>query len=350
MFPVWRGAGAADDLLDLNKIGSTRRAADSADLLDPDQLGAKVVRNAGARVQRESKFKPPGYARAMASSVTRSLLGLIDAAVALQSEIGRLEAEESRLRGKLQSLEAEKDAKLEEYRQGLFCSGCNRTKSEILARGEQFPHPGQHIVRPTPEQIAAKERELQAPIDKTDAALREVIDKLDKARAWLGEAKIQIRAGLALWRTSVIFESDLIDAHDKEQQDRYKAELAPIQAQLGKLRSDPVSPDRARQAAAARDLNTWTELEENLNQARKTGRRQYREQLELANLFRKREEGELTQALLRAEWLTEFSVYYHYVLAITSFEAKGGIYRMGNHDPARNGEILASVREFLSHT
>jgi hypothetical protein len=64
-----------------------------------------------------------------------------------------------------------KTIQMADYRAGLFCSGCNQTKTQILAKNEPFPHAGQQIIKPTPEQIAAKDRELQGPIDRIEGEL-----------------------------------------------------------------------------------------------------------------------------------------------------------------------------------
>jgi len=60
---------------------------------------------------------------------------------------------------------------MEEMRSGFFCSGCGRTRTEILAMGDQFPHPGQHVVNATPEQLEEKEKEFDQKIAEAKAAL-----------------------------------------------------------------------------------------------------------------------------------------------------------------------------------
>lgn len=71
-------------------------------------------------------------------------------------------------------LRAKEAAELEEMRNGLFCSGCNRTKSDIVSHGETFPHSGQHVVAATPEQLRAKEEEYESKIRPMLDELRRV--------------------------------------------------------------------------------------------------------------------------------------------------------------------------------
>jgi hypothetical protein len=81
-------------------------------------------------------------------------------------ETYNLESEKlATLKRELNNLIAEKDVVLEDYRQGYFCGGCGKPRSQF-APGETFPHPGQEIVPATPEQIAAKEKEYDDKILK----------------------------------------------------------------------------------------------------------------------------------------------------------------------------------------
>ena len=68
-----------------------------------------------------------------------------------------------RLKKELSDLLSEKGLVLEDYRQGYFCSGCGKSRSQF-APGETFPHAGQKIVPATNEQIAAKEKEYDDKI------------------------------------------------------------------------------------------------------------------------------------------------------------------------------------------
>lgn len=54
---------------------------------------------------------------------------------------------------------------LKELRSGAFCTGCGRTRSDLLAKGESFPHPGQQSRPATPEEIARAERDFDARME-----------------------------------------------------------------------------------------------------------------------------------------------------------------------------------------
>lgn len=61
-------------------------------------------------------------------------------------------------------LKDEYKAARREYEQGLFCSGCGKTRSYLLARREPFPHPGERPVRATDEQLDALKSEYEGLI------------------------------------------------------------------------------------------------------------------------------------------------------------------------------------------
>lgn len=104
---------------------------------------------------------PPSYAKEIAaahagwvdeSARIREILGKLQR---LASALEDLEKRLERNRVELKKLEAEKEAAVEEMRKGLFCSGCNQTRTQILAKGDTFPHPGQRSVPATPAQVKA---------------------------------------------------------------------------------------------------------------------------------------------------------------------------------------------------
>lgn len=171
----------------------------------------------------------------MTSSIVSSLNSLTSAASGLIDEIQALKSKISELELKLISLQQIKEQELDEYRRGLFCSGCNKTKSYILAKGETFPHPGQSIIRPTPEQLAAKERELQAPIDQLERDLWAKRQRLLKATNEREEAFAQIGYGVSLWRTSISFENMLIWKLEDDSIATYKAEREEAQEKINTL-------------------------------------------------------------------------------------------------------------------
>lgn len=339
---------AADDLLDPSKIGVTHKSAESEGLLDPDRIGSKVMGSGGAPVRKRSSRQSPGDARAMAASVTSSVAGLIKAAGNLTAEADKLSAEDSRLRQKMQELIQEKAFKLEEYRNGLFCSGCGQTRSEILAKGETFPHSGQHIIRATPEQIAAKERELQAPIDRTDRELKENADKRVKVVAQRDEALDQVGAGLALWRTSASFEASLIELHEQDSRDLYKAEYGKAEAQYNLLQPEiRATKEAARKAALTKESDLWSKLMDTLDARRQADRSAFLNARASAVAARQSEETRLADALSAAKLNFQFSSTYYEIGPSNGFKPLGGYYRMGNHTPEQHGQVLSSVRNFI---
>ncbi len=236
---------AADDLLDPGKIGSAKKSVATEGLLDPGHLAAlSLPSNGPSSKLHRANHQAPSYARGMAASVVSSLDTLTREAADMSDEMIRIDQQAGEFGDKLKILQEEKEHKLGEYRSGLFCSGCNKTKSEILAMGEQFPHQGQAIVRPTPEQVANKERELQLPIDQLEHDLKENQTRRAKALKERNEALAQIGYGLDLWRTSLTFESVLLALDEKDSSATYKAERAKAEDQLAKLRPEISQKER----------------------------------------------------------------------------------------------------------
>lgn len=299
--PTW--AQASDDLLDPGKIGTAHKS---------------VVAETPTK-HHSANRQAPSYARGMAESVTSSLGSLTHAAAGLVDEVIKLDNDAHELANKLQTLQEEMDLKLGEYRSGLFCSGCNKTKSEILARHETFPHPGQTIIRPTRAQIDAKERELQAPIDTANHELQANRTRRAKAIKERDEAFLQIGYGLNLWRTSITFEDALIWLDEKDSVAAYKVARSKTEDQIGKLRiemQNTKDKNDAKLTELAFERNKWadkliqltegvaelkaesTKVEEQLKKLR-VGIENTKDQIKFAELAREREKltAKLTQLI-----------------------------------------------------
>lgn len=294
------------------------------DLLDPSRLGtpAKPLSN-GAPVSTPGagRAAEPARGRDMAGSVVVALDGLTRAAASRSEDVARLDKEASELVARLSRLNADKAAKLDEYRQGLFCSGCGKTKSEILAVGDTFPHPGQSVIRATQAQIAAKEREMQAPIDR---AVRELDGNRTKRKVLgqeLDEIFEQINAGLSLWNTSLAFEKNLLHRAMQEAEDRYRQARQRPQGALAQLDSKFKS-EQARGNTALGRAAAHAERER-----------------EVLNGFLAR--GKLAQ-------LTTLLATIAYPSPSADFAALGGHFRMGRFNPEGHGEVLTSVESFIN--
>lgn len=111
----------------------------------------------------------------------------------------RLDADLAKQRQKISASLDEYADKRAEYLAGNFCSGCGKTRSEILATESEFPHPNQVVRSATPAELErlkteydrriAQERDravqMQKQIDDADFNMRRRIDDilLKKKRA-----------------------------------------------------------------------------------------------------------------------------------------------------------------------
>lgn len=341
--PMLATPGWAQDLLDPTTLRSAR-VSSPADL--PDR-------------QRPADRLSPSYARGMASSVTSALLSLVRAYGGVADQIGKLTDKDKDLAAKLDAAIRDKAAKLEEYRQGLFCSGCGKTKSEILARGEQFPHSGQTIIKPTPEQIAAKERELQAIIDRLANELKAVREQRAKLDPDINAIKDQLFEGMGLWRTAVSFHGRLLRQEDLDNEDAYVRERRRISTQLD---AAPKEAAAAIQPAVIQrgidDLKSWVETLNQVESRRAAERRQYNEALATADTTARREVVTVqNEANAVAAKITAFGLSGYLTILTTIMspavspanigEASGYMFRMGKYDRATIGQILPNVAEFV---
>jgi len=330
-----------------------------AQLLDPSKLGTSRVGagNLPPASARPQDWVGPGYARDMAASVTSAIISLIRAYGNVADQIGKLQAQEKELAAKLDQAIRDKASKLEEYRQGLFCSGCGQTRSEILAKGEQFPHPGQTIIRPTAEQIAAKERELQAVIDNLDKQHRDARSKLGSLDPDIDAIRNQLFEGMLLWRTADAMERGLIRLDDNFEGQDYVRQRETISRQVAGARRDGENAQEIYQfRSAIADLETWSRTLEQLESRRNrqidaraaalaknddTAARQ----MDSVRSVSAEVAGRIT-AFGYAGYLTTLPVLMGRNGDGVNGGAAGYMFRMGKYDKAGWGEILPRVAEF----
>lgn len=169
-------------LADLQRDGPAQLAAFRERLRMIVRDNWAKIRNEGEQrleqLKRERDEDTAQYQREDASQ-RRQLKALLDQGpptAAQERQLAEFQAELTRER-------AQRDIKLADYRAGLFCSGCGKTKTEILAKREEFPHRGQSIVRLGEKELREKERDLQASIDELmlrEESLRARINDVQK--------------------------------------------------------------------------------------------------------------------------------------------------------------------------
>lgn len=341
---------ANDNLLDPTKIGTAKKQQDTSGLLAPRQNGAAAADSVPMRKPRGNR-PSPSYARGMAASIVSSFDGFTNAVSKLTAKLKSLNEREKKILEELGLLKAQYAEKMEEYRQGLFCSGCGKTRSEILARGETFPHSGQTILRPTPQQIAAKERELQAPIDRLEKELKEVRESKRKVDEEMAEARRQAEAGLRLWRTAISFEANLWWADEGDARAEHGAERKQAKDQSEKLKVEVLKvKDEDARRAIQRDLDMWDGIVRRLDSRRDSEFRLFQSNIKTASANSFRERDRLDYYLRRdgvsdvVATLVSMAVQF----PTSSFDFLGGAYRMGDFQPSNKDNILPSVRTFIT--
>lgn len=237
-------------------------------------LNPSVLRPGAPRVSSPLVSHSPSYAQGMAQSVLTALVSLVSAYAGTANKITSLTQDERKLRDEVSARTQSKKDELEEYRQGLFCSGCNQTRSQILSKGEQFPHPGQSIIQPTPQQIADKERQLQNAIDKAASALDKALDDRKSQDGNLTRLQKEIFEGGMLWRSAVTFEEAIVKQREVDAELNYQADRTPITQRVKELLSiEKTERDPQKRAQLTNEVVLLSARLNMLEQKRNTVRR-----------------------------------------------------------------------------
>ncbi|MFN7696123.1 MAG: hypothetical protein ACK5O3_18960 [Burkholderiales bacterium] len=219
-------------------LGSAAQAQ-SDSLLPPQSIGRSAPPSGpGAAGADPLANISAADGRAAATEAVHALDSLAAAADRIVAEIPGLQSSQAEVERKVRELESQRDALMAEYRDGLFCSGCGQTRSQILAKGEPFPHPGETIVRPTGQQIASKERALQSPIDQQRSLLNSLSQRLDTLRKERDEAIDQIQWGVNYWETGFSFHTQVLSMRLQHAQAQNQAKQAEIKQVLTTLGQD----------------------------------------------------------------------------------------------------------------
>ena len=151
-------------------------------------------------------------------------------------------------------LALQRDRALDEMRRGEFCSGCGQTRSEILAKGEQFPHPGQHIIVASPQQLEAKKREFDEKINKEKAEEYHALQDAQAAVQAKTDAAQQVINSYPLWRQALLSEDvgrakawDEAVSSYKEEFDSYQKKLQSLDAAIARARASELQPQAIRE-------------------------------------------------------------------------------------------------------
>jgi len=172
-------------------------------------------------------------------------------------QISALEADQKKAEDQLNTLLGQRDFILSEFRRGLFCSQCRRSKSEIEATGEPFPahlyRVNGHPIPATAEQIKEKEQEIDQTIAQLQREIERCKQEIQKQKDASATAWADAQMASAEWRAAVHCEQRLIGMQADAIQSRTEADLRHAQEALEKVRgqiaalrmNSPNSPDLA---------------------------------------------------------------------------------------------------------
>jgi hypothetical protein len=169
------------------------------------QTNASAADAKAAVTQAQARY---ATARQRRDDVSRRLQAAQNKVNAVRSKgpnIGTIDASLQRLREQLLAMQSQAQNEIAELQSGMYCSGCNRTCSDLYAHGEPCPHSGQSLMPAPPEAIAAKVSEwktkmasVQQQIEQLSAqrsqAIRDYESEVAEARAPVNELSSELSA------------------------------------------------------------------------------------------------------------------------------------------------------------
>ncbi|MBI3130757.1 MAG: hypothetical protein HYZ13_05325 [Acidobacteria bacterium] len=312
---------------------SRDRIRDGFDRLDRDRPSPEARGRSGM----EASFSALEFdgASGMAGSAVSALDGLSQAGAGAIDALERDEARLAKLSGELSDLQSTKERKLADFREGLFCSGCDRTRTEILARNETFPHPGQHSVRLSEAELQKREAALQAPIDRLASEIAALREKIRHTQDMLAEVLEQLEAGHRFWCTAITHRRNLVlqELEGRLQtvkEEEKRADLQLSAARAAQLRA--LGPEHAaekRKADAA--LKEAQALLKTLADRRRSHRDSARQRLARDRRTRDEQESRIAGFLGRGKLHTRTSLDPRYVIqnATAGHPQLGGSFHLG---------------------
>jgi len=149
--------------------------------------------------------------RSRSTAAWAEIQRVTDQIKALDAGVDRLSTAIGRLRGQQQDLTYQKQVALAELRQGLFCSQCMHSKSEIERSGESFEEHLRRVhgkpVPATQEQLRKKEQEFDQRIAALDEQIRgQETDRSAMLVERQGMASNRIARAIDAWRMALIAE------------------------------------------------------------------------------------------------------------------------------------------------
>jgi hypothetical protein len=233
------------------------------------QAAQAAVDAAHARVEQEEKNikqLEAALAKLMAQQFSAQLR---------QPDLHDLDEQIDALRRELIDFPARRLAELRDLREGLYCGGCLRTKTEFLRNGWPFPHANQAIIQvpASPEKIAEKAAEL----DREEAALRDRIAALEQQREQRRNA----------WQEKLAADQKILDRAraeiDAARERRYRARcdaLDALYAVSALHRRESRARDEADAAKERKERDERRDVAKKAREAEEVARKQREQQRE----------------------------------------------------------------------
>ncbi|HVU32796.1 MAG TPA: hypothetical protein VHE61_05140 [Opitutaceae bacterium] len=135
---------------------------------------------------------------------------------------------------------------LEDMRNGEFCTGCGKTRRQIEAEGDHFPHPGQSIRPATPEELAKCRRDYEAKI----AQAQDRLNQLEQQKK--DETQRASDAYFKFQQLDDVYHQQQLDEKDARLAE-WSADFGRFKQQIDELRRKVVAEQTLRDHAASPD-------------------------------------------------------------------------------------------------
>lgn len=181
--------------------------------------------------------------------IQAALLRMRDQAQAYLDLIKPIEGTKNRLL----DLEYKKKRELDEYRRGEFCTGCGQTRSEIEAKGEHFPHPGQSIRPATPEELEQCRKKWDALIAQARKELDELQERQKRASSEAGNAFHEFETLWPVYHNQILTERGWRITAWRDESGGYEQRLRTLSRQIADATTAQAQAGKPEQRQATQE-------------------------------------------------------------------------------------------------
>jgi hypothetical protein len=166
--------------------------------------------------------------------------------------------------GVITALEVQKAREMEEVRKGLFCRGCNKTRSQIEAEGKNWQQEldqfsGGVPVGASPMEIAEKERVWNQKILRAKQVQSAALQRKDRLTLEADKICEEIEWSVFAWRDAMRREDDARAKNYQNRLNSFKQEMAETRGAIVQKKSQIIAEQKRGKKANSELLSDYNE-------------------------------------------------------------------------------------------